>query len=57
MKKIEKTSVLFVFFKKIIYFWVIENWKNKKKMTCWDKKGFLRKMLVGIKDDRDSVTR
>ena len=29
----------------------------KKNILCWKKKGFLRKMLVGIKDDRDSVTR
>ena len=70
MKKIEKTSVLFVFFKRNIYFWVIENWQKKKTdmsgikgvdkknaMLKMIKKKFLRKMFVGIKDDRDSMTR
>ena len=31
--------------------------KKKKYTMLKMKKGFLRKMLVGIKDDRDSVTR
>ena len=71
-KKIEKMSVVFVFFEKI--FLSVKQKLIKKcdddvlsriKMCCkkkytmlkMKKKRFLRKMLVGIKDDRDSVTR
>ena len=72
-KKIEKMSVVFVFFEKNIFECQTKIDKKKCdddvlsriKMCCKkniyyvenEKRGFLRKMLVGIKDDRDSVTR
>ena len=42
-------SVLFVFFKKKIYFWVIENWQKKKTdmsgIKGVDKKNAMLKMI------------
>ena len=71
MKKIEKTSVLFVFFKKNIFLgdWEVAKKTDMSGIKAADKKYtmlkiikkkkkfFLRKMLVWIKDDRDNVTR
>ena len=54
------------------YFWVIKNWQKKtdmsgikaadKNIPCWKwsrkkRKSFYEKMLVWIKEERDSVTR
>ena len=47
----KKTSVLFVFFKKNIYFWVIENWQKKTDMSGI--KGVDKKIHTMFENDQE----